>query len=211
MTSSAGQGTTASTIQFSLERHRLRGPGRNSRIAVRRSSCRRHVDTPAVPKGEPADSPIFFRRFTSALLPLSTVNEYAKTFLAQRSPPSSGVAQCRCKASKVRGGVQSTPMHSSGAGRHQRSRAVRSANANVHLPGTLYGKDRMFRCRRRGSQLGRPPSAPYVTYLHVRAAPLSELACVKTAWKNDKVAACSRPARHRTCNLPATRHHTIGR
>src|SRR5207245_10322481 len=46
---------------------------------------------PSFRKVNPADSPIFFLTLTSDTLPLSTVNEYAKTFLAQRMSTISGV------------------------------------------------------------------------------------------------------------------------
>ena len=51
------------------------------------------ITPPSYQKVNPADSPILFLALTSSTLPLSTLNEYAESFLAQRISMVKGVAQ----------------------------------------------------------------------------------------------------------------------
>ena len=86
MTSQSGQGTTQITIQFSLDRSiDAAAQDVNSAIAaVARQLPPAMTSPPSFRKVNPADAPVYFLALTSDTLPLSTVNEYAETFLAQR-------------------------------------------------------------------------------------------------------------------------------
>ena len=75
---------------------------------------------PSYQKVNPADSPIIFYSFTSDLMPLSQLDEYAETFMAQRISMVPGVAQVNVYgAAEVRG---AHPARSDGA-REPRSSA----------------------------------------------------------------------------------------
>ena len=55
---------------------------------------------PSYRKVNPADAPIFYLALTSQTLPLSQVDEYAETLLAQRISTISGVAQVQVYGSQ---------------------------------------------------------------------------------------------------------------
>ena len=86
MTSTSGQGTTAVTIQFNLGRDiDAAAQDVNSAIASTARLLPPAMPTPpSFRKVNPADFPVFFLALTSETLPISTVNEYAETYLAQR-------------------------------------------------------------------------------------------------------------------------------
>ena len=148
MTSLSGQGISTVTIQFSLDRDiDAAAQDVNSAIAAAAKQLPSTMSAPpSFRKVNPADSPIFFLTLTSDTLPLSTVNEYAETFLAQRISTISGVAQVQVQGQQkyaVRVQVDPNALAARGVGINEVEQAV--ANANVNLPtGTLYGKDRMF-------------------------------------------------------------------
>ena len=57
-------------------------------------NCRANMPSPAfVQKVNPADQPILYLALSSPTLPLSAVDEYAETFIAQRISMINGVAQ----------------------------------------------------------------------------------------------------------------------
>jgi HAE1 family hydrophobic/amphiphilic exporter-1 len=95
MTSISGQGTTAVTIQFNLDRDiDAAAQDVNSAIAATARLLPPAMPTPpSFRKVNPADFPVFFLALTSDTLPISTVNEYAETYLAQRISTINGVAQ----------------------------------------------------------------------------------------------------------------------
>ena len=95
MTSVSGQGTTSITIQFSLDRD-IDAAAQDVNSAIASAARQLPATMPAPPsfrKVNPADFPIYYLALTSDTLPLSTVNEYAETYLAQRISTISGVAQ----------------------------------------------------------------------------------------------------------------------
>ena len=95
MTSVSGQGTTAITIQFALDRD-IDAAAQDVNSAIASAARQLPAAMPAPPsfrKVNPADFPVYYLALTSDVLPLSTVNEYAETFLAQRISTISGVAQ----------------------------------------------------------------------------------------------------------------------
>src|SRR6266568_2064495 len=147
---------------------------------------------PSFRKVNPADAPIFFLTLTSDTLPLSTVNEYAETFLAQRISTISGVAQVQVQGQQkyaVRVQVDPNALAARGVGINEVEQAV--ANANVNLPtGTLYGKDRMFAVQATGQLYDAAAFRPViVTYRNGAPIRLSELGRVIDSVENDKLAA----------------------
>src|SRR5207253_7647231 len=94
MTSTSSQGATSITLQFNLDRSiDAAAQDVQSAIAKTLRQLPQGILPPSYGKVNPADSPILFIALTSKILPLSTVDEYAETFLSQRISMVSGVAQ----------------------------------------------------------------------------------------------------------------------
>jgi HAE1 family hydrophobic/amphiphilic exporter-1 len=194
MSSVSGQGITRITIQFTLDRDiDAAAQDVNSAIA---SAARQLPATMAAPpafrKVNPADFPIYYLALTSQTLPLSTVNEYAETYLAQRISTISGVAQVQVFGQQkyaVRVQVDPNAMAARGVGINEIETAI--ANANVNLPtGTLYGKDRMFAVQATGQLNDAAAFRPIiVTYRNGSPIRLQELGRVIDSVQNDKLAA----------------------
>src|SRR5574337_1321391 len=93
MTSTNSLGATQITLQFSLNRN-IDDAAQDVQSAIAAASRRLPPEMPSPPtyfKVNPADSPILFLSLNSDTLPLSVVNEYADTFIAQRISMVSGV------------------------------------------------------------------------------------------------------------------------
>ena len=194
MTSVSGQGTTQITITFNLDRD-IDAAAQDVNSAVASAARQLPATMPAPPsfrKVNPADFPIYYLALTSDTLPLSTVNEYAETFLAQRISTISGVAQVQVFGQQkyaVRVQVDPGALASRGVGINEVEQAV--ANANVNLPtGTLYGKDRQFAVQATGQLFDAAAFRPIiVTFRNGSPVRLSELGRVIDGVQNDKVAA----------------------
>jgi len=194
MTSISGQGVTRIVIQFNLDRDiDAAAQDVNSAIA---SAARQLPATMAAPpsfrKVNPGDSPIYYLALTSQTLPLSAVNEYAETYLAQRISTVNGVAQVQVFGQQkyaVRVQVDPNALASRGVGINEVEQAI--AQANVNLPtGTLYGKDRMFAVQATGQLNDAVAFRPViVTYRNGAPVRLEELGRVIDSVQNDKLAA----------------------
>src|SRR5437899_8906323 len=194
MTSLSGQGLTTITIQFSLDRDiDAAAQDVNSAIAAAAKQLPSTMSTPpSFRKVNPADAPVFFLTLTSETLPLSTVNEYAETILAQRISTISGVAQVQVQGQQkyeVRVQVDHNAPAARGVGINEVEQAV--ASAKVSLPtGTLYGKDRRFAVQATGQLYEAAAFRPIiVTYRNGPPIRLSELGRVIDSVENDKLAA----------------------
>ncbi len=148
MTSQSGQGTTQITIQFNLDRN-IDGAAQDVNSAISAAVRQLPTGMPAPPsfrKVNPADAPVYFLALTSDTLPLSTVNEYAETYLAQRLSTINGVAQVQVFGQQkyaVRVQIDPKALASRGVGINEVQTAISQANANI-ATGTLFGKDRLF-------------------------------------------------------------------
>ncbi len=148
MSSMSTLGGTQITLQFSLSRN-IDAASQDVQAAIARSQGRLPPDMPAPPayrKVNPADQPIIYMAVYSDTLPLSTVNEYADTLMAQRISMISGVAQVQLYgAQKYAVRVQLDPqaLATRGIGIDEVTDAIK--NANVNLPtGTLFGTHKSF-------------------------------------------------------------------
>jgi len=194
MTSISGQGLTRIVIQFALDRDiDAAAQDVNSAIA---SAARQLPATMAAPpsfrKVNPGDAAIYYLALTSQTLPLSAVNEYAETYLAQRISTVSGVAQVQVFGQQkyaVRVQVDPNALAARGVGINEVEQAV--SQANVNLPtGTLYGKDRMFAVQATGQLNDAVAFRPViVTYRNGAPVRLQELGRVVDSVQNDKLAA----------------------
>ncbi|WP_027133830.1 efflux RND transporter permease subunit [Geminicoccus roseus] len=95
MTSQSTQGNTSITIQFTLDRD-IDGAALDVQSAL--STAQRRLpdemtSPPSFRKVNPADQPILFLALSSSTLPLSKVNDYAESLLANQLSQVEGVAQ----------------------------------------------------------------------------------------------------------------------
>jgi len=194
MTSVSGQGSTSITIQFALDRDiDAAAQDVNSAIAATARLLPPAMPTPpSFRKVNPADFPVFFLALTSEVLPISTVNEYAETYLAQRISTISGVAQVQVFGQQkyaVRVQVDPSQLAARGVSMNEVQQAV--AGANVNLPtGTLYGKDRMFAVQATGQLYdAKAFQSVIVTYRNGNPVRLGEVGRVIDSVQTDKVAA----------------------
>ncbi|MEO8145061.1 MAG: efflux RND transporter permease subunit, partial [Betaproteobacteria bacterium] len=194
MSSVSGQGTTSVTIQFNLDRDiDAAAQDVNSAIAATTRLLPPAMPTPpSFRKVNPADFPVYFLALTSDVLPISTVNEYAETYLAQRISTISGVAQVQVFGQQkyaVRVQVDPTVLAARGVSINEVQQAV--ANANVNQPtGTLYGKDRMFAVQATGQLYdAKAFQSVIVTYRNGNPVRLGEVGRVIDSVQSDKVAA----------------------
>jgi HAE1 family hydrophobic/amphiphilic exporter-1 len=194
MTSISGQGITQITIQFALDRD-IDAAAQDVNSAIASAARQLPTTMPAPPsfrKVNPADFPVYYLALTSDVLPLSTVNEYAETFLAQRISTINGVAQVQVFGQQkyaVRVQVDPNQLASRGVGINEVEQAI--AQANVNLPtGTLYGKDRTFAVQATGQLYNAAAFRPIiVTYRNGSPVRLGEIGRIVDSVQNDKIAA----------------------
>src|SRR5882672_4015446 len=95
MISTSLLGSTQITLQFALDRS-IDAAAQDVQSAIAAVQRRLPNDMPAPPsfrKTNPADQPILLLALSSGTLPLSMVDEYAETMLAQRISTIDGVSQ----------------------------------------------------------------------------------------------------------------------
>ena len=95
MTSTSALGSTAITIQFDLDRN-IDAAANDVQAAINAASGQLPKNLPTPPtyrKVNPADAPILLLGATSDTLPLTTVDDYVETKLAQQISQIAGVAQ----------------------------------------------------------------------------------------------------------------------
>ncbi len=125
-------------------------------------------------------------------MPLSSVNEYAETYLAQRISTINGVAQVNVFGQQkyaVRVQLDPNALAARGVGINEVEPAV--SNANVNIPtGTLYGRERIYAVQSTGQLANAAAFRPViVTYRNGAPVRLQELGRVIDGVQNDKVAA----------------------
>ncbi len=94
-TSTSSTGTTQITLQFTLDRN-IDAAAQDVQAAIAAVQRRLPTDMPSPPtlrKNNPADQPVLYMALFSPTLPLSVVNEYAETMMAQRISSVAGVSQ----------------------------------------------------------------------------------------------------------------------
>jgi len=194
MSSTSTLGNTQITLQFALDRN-IDGAAQDVQTAVSLAQRQLPPEMPAPPslrKINPADTPVFILTLTSNYLPLSAVDEYAQTLLAQRISMSAGVAQVQVNGSQkyaVRVRLDPMALATRGIGIDEVREAL--AQHNVNLPtGTLYGKDRVFSVQASG-QLANAADFRQVIVAWRNGSPvrLQELGTVIDGVQNNKMAA----------------------
>ena len=145
MTSVNSLGLTSVTLQFNLARD-IDAAAQDVQAAIAKAARQLPPDMPAPPsyqKVNPADQPVLFLALSSSTLPLSKVDEYAETLLAQRISTVSGVAQVGVYGSQkyaVRLQLDPGALAARSLGIDEVSAAVQRANVNLPT-GTLDGHE----------------------------------------------------------------------
>jgi HAE1 family hydrophobic/amphiphilic exporter-1 len=193
MTSQSTLGQTQITIQFDLNRD-IDGAALDVQTALAVAARRLPVEMTTPPffrKVNPGDFPVLYISLISPTLPLSTVDEYAETTLAQQISQLAGVAQVLVYgAQKFAVRVQVDPI--AAASRNISLDDVRTvlAKANSNTPvGTLSGPDRDVTLLATGAMRNASDYRNVVAAWR-NGAPikLEEIARVIDSVENDKIA-----------------------
>jgi HAE1 family hydrophobic/amphiphilic exporter-1 len=194
MSSASALGSTQITLQFNLNRD-IDAAAQDVQAAIAQAQRRLPQDMPSPPsyqKVNPADQPILIVALTSPTLPLSKLDEYGETLMAQRISMVDGVAQVLVYGSqKYAVRIQFDPMILSRLGLGISEAVAAIQRGNVNLPtGVLYGTHRAFTVEATGqlndAQAYRPLIVAYRNGSPVR---LDKIARVIDSVENDKVAA----------------------
>ena len=145
ITSSSHLGSTNVTLQFSLDRS-IESAAQDVNAAIGKTLpfLPSTILPPSYHKQNPSASPIMSITLTSNVLPMTEVDDYAETEIAQRLSTIEGVAEVGVWGSAkyaVRVQVDPAELASRNIGVSQVANAIR--NNNVMLPtGVLYGKNK---------------------------------------------------------------------
>ncbi len=192
ITSTSGTGSTSITLQFALDRD-IDAAAQDVQTAIARTARQLPPGMPSPPsfrKVNPADSPVFFLTVGSDTLPLSVVNEYAETTMAQRISMVSGVAQVSVFGSQkyaARVDLDPGAMATRGIGFDEVTTAIQRGSSN-RPTGTLYNRDREFIVQPQNSQIFNAAELKPLVIAYRNGAPvrLEEIAHVYDGVENDK-------------------------
>ena len=199
MTSSSEQGSTSITMQFALDRD-VDAAAQDVQAAISQT-LRRLPDgiiPPSYRKVDPSASPILYLALTSKTMPLTELDEYGETYLAQRISTVSGVAQVQVYGSHkyaVRIQLDPQAMSARKIGIDEVVDAV--SNANVNLPtGILWGTDKAYTVQANGQLNDAATFRPMiVAYRNGAPVRLGDLGQVNDGVQNDKTASWFNGAR----------------
>jgi len=193
VTSTSGQGVTSITLQFDLDRN-IDGAALDVQSALTTAARKLPIEMttpPSFQKVNPADQPVLFAALTSATLPLSVVDEYAETLMAQRISQLSGVALVSVfGAQKFAVRIRANPeaLAAKGIGLDDLKTAVTAANSNTPV-GTLSGPAQSFTLQATGQMDAAKQYEPLiVAYRNGAPVRLAEVAKAVDSVENDKVA-----------------------
>ncbi len=193
MNSTNALGVTLITLQFALNRD-IDAAAQDVQAAIVKTARQLPQDMPSPPsyqKVNPADQPVLFLALSSSTLPLSTVNEYAETFMAQRISMVSGVAQVQVFGSQkyaVRAQLDPKILASRSIGIDEVANAMQRGNVNLPT-GTLYGSHQAFTVETNGQLTDAGVfRSLVVAYRNGSPIRLDELGRVIDSVENDKVA-----------------------
>ncbi len=193
MTSTSALGSTNITLQFDLSRS-IDAAAQDVESMIAKAGRSLPPQMPAPPsyqKVNPGDQPVLFLVLQSATLPLSTVDEYAESTIAQRLSMVNGVAQVQVfGAAKyaVRVDVDPRKLSAEGIGIDEVASAVQASNVNLPT-GTMYGPSQTFTLLANGQLQRAAAYGPLiVAYRNGNPVRLDEVAHVYDGIENDKSA-----------------------
>jgi HAE1 family hydrophobic/amphiphilic exporter-1 len=192
MTSSSQLGSTSITIQFSLDRS-IDAAAADVQAAISQTlrSLPLGILPPSYRKVNPADQPILYFALTSKTMPLSQLDEYGETFLAQRISMVPGIAQVQVYGGQkyaVRVQLDPTSLANRGIGIDEVADAI--GTQNVSMPtGTLWGPNKASTIKANG-QLQNASEFRQMVVAYRNGAPvhLDEIGNVLDDVENNKVA-----------------------
>ena len=190
MTSSSEQGSTNITMQFALDRN-VDAAAQDVQAAISQT-LRRLPDgiiPPSYRKVDPSASPILYMALVSPTMPLTELNEYGETYLAQRISTVSGVAQVQVYGSHkyaVRIQLDPQAMASRKIGIDEVANAVNSGNVNLPT-GVLWGTDKVYTLQSNGQLQDAKQFRPLiVAYRNGAPVRLQDLGNVVDGIQDDK-------------------------
>jgi HAE1 family hydrophobic/amphiphilic exporter-1 len=194
MTSANALGSTVITLQFDLSRS-IDGAAQDVQAAIAAAGRQLPPEMPTPPsyqKVNPADQPVLYLALTSATLPLSQIDEYAETLIAQRISTVSGVAQVQVFGSQkyaVRIQMDPRALAARGIGIDEVANAVRTNNVNLPT-GTLYGPNTAYTVQANGQLYdAKAYENVIIAFRDGRPVRLNELGRSLDSVENDKTAA----------------------
>src|SRR5207253_3195426 len=194
MTSSNSLGSTTITLQFDLSRN-IDAAAQDVQAAIAQAQRQLPPEMPSPPsyqKVNPADQPVLYLALTSPTLPLSAIDEYATTFIAQRISTISGIAQVQVYGSqKYAVRIQADPraLAARQIGINELSGAIQANNVNLPT-GTLWGPHTAYTVQANGQLLdAKGYQNIIVAYRDGRPVRLTEVAKAIDGVENDKTAA----------------------
>ena len=193
MTSTSTQGSTSIVLQFDLGRN-IDGAALDVQSALSIAQRRlpdEMTTPPSFRKVNPADSPILFLALSSPSVPLSTVDEYAETLIAQQISMLSGVAQVQVYGAQKYAVRVQADLHALAArGLTLSDLQTAIANANSNSPvGNLDGPSRNYTIQATGPMRKAVDFMPVVvTYAGGNPVRIEDVATVIDSVENDKVA-----------------------
>jgi len=193
MVSTNGIGISQITLQFTLERN-IDAAAQDVQSAMAKAARYLPPDMLTPPwfrKVNPADQPVLYLNLKSSLVPLSALDEYAQTLIAQRVSMVSGVAQVLVYGSQkyaVRIQLNPKALATRGLGIDEVSTAVQ--NSNVNLPtGTLFGTHQAFTIQATGQLYNAEAYRPMVVaYRQGAPVRLDQIGRVIDSVESDKMA-----------------------
>jgi len=192
LTSSSGQGTTSITLQFGLDRD-IDAAAADVQAAIAQTLRQLPPDmvAPSYSKVDPSAAPILYFALTTATLPLSALDEYGQTTIAQRLSTVEGVAQVMVYGSQkyaVRIQLDPQALAARRIGLDEVTSAV--AAGNVNLPsGILWGTDRAYAVQAEGQLTNAAQFRPLVVaYRNGAPVRLSDLGRVVDSVQDTKAA-----------------------
>ena len=191
--STSTQGSTNITLQFDLSRN-IDAAAQDVQAMIAKAARQLPPQMPVPPsyqKVNPGDQPVMLLVLRSQILPISTVDEYGESTIAQRISTVSGVAQVQVfGAAKYAVRIDLDPRNLSayGIGIDEAANAIQ--NANVNLPtGTIYGPEHTYTILANGQLLHAPAYAStIVAYRNGNPVRLDAVAHVYDGVENDKSA-----------------------
>ena len=192
MTSTSSLGQTQIVIQFALDRN-IDAAAQDIQAAIAQTirQLPQGIIPPSYQKTNPADAPILTLALTSNEVPLSTLDEFGETTLAQRLSMVGGVAQVLVYgAQKYAVRIQLDPSQLATRGIALEDVATAVTNQNVNMPtGVLWGPKTALTVQATG-QLDNAGAFRDVVVAYRNGAPvhLSELGRITDDVQNNKTA-----------------------
>jgi hydrophobic/amphiphilic exporter-1 (mainly G- bacteria), HAE1 family len=187
------QGFTSITLQFDLSRN-IDAAAQDVQAAIAGAAGQLPSDMPSPPsyfKVNPADQPIIYMSVSSPTLPLSTVDRYADTFMAQRISMVKGVAQVQVFGEQkyaVRVQLDPKALAARGVGIDEVTATIQRGNVNLPT-GLLTGAHKAFSLQASGQLIDAAAYRPLiVAYRNGSPVRLQQLGRVIDSVQNNKVA-----------------------